>query len=341
MVAVVKVEMPYVQSFVDRHGKARYYLRKPGHKRVPLPAPGSRGFAKAYEDALNAQSERLTNDRSLSALITRYYESAAFKNLADSTKTTYRNVLERLRKEHGSKLMRDLDRPSVIRLIDERAEAPAAANFIRRMLKILVGLALDLEWITHDPTAKVKKVRYHSDGFHTWTEVEIERFEARHAIGTMPRLAFALMLYTGVRRSDVVRLGRGHVRDGRISVQPRKTRDPVTVPIHPELQEVIDGTALRHINFVTSSLDKPYTPESFGNRMREWCDEAGLPECSSHGLRKACATRLADAGATTHEIAAVTGHKSLADIEVYTRKANQRRLADRSIAKLGRRGGEA
>ncbi|MEI9901164.1 MAG: hypothetical protein WDN31_14625 [Hyphomicrobium sp.] len=53
-----------------------------------------------------------------------------------------------------------------------------------------------------------------SKGHHTWTSEELEQFEARHPIGTKARLAFGLLIYTGVRRSDVVRLGRQHVRDG-------------------------------------------------------------------------------------------------------------------------------
>jgi integrase len=76
--------------------------------------------------------------------------------------------------------------------------------------------------------------------------------------------------------------------------------------------------------------------KGFGNKMRVWCDAAGLPQCSAHGLRKAAATRLAESGATTQEIMAVTGHQSLHQVEVYTRAAARPGMADAAFVKLRR-----
>lgn len=53
-----------------------------------------------------------------------------------------------------------------------------------------------------------------------------------------------------------------------------------------------------------------------------------------NGLRKLCAKRLADAGCTTHQIAAITGHKTLAEIQRYTIEAEQKKLVQAAIARL-------
>ena len=77
---------------------------------------------------------------------------------------------------------------------------------------------------------------------------------------------------------------------------------------------------------------KSYGANDFSEQFRKWCDDAGLPpECSFHGLRKAALTRLADAGKTVHQIAAVSGHKTLKEIERYTKAADQRRLAREAL----------
>ena len=72
---------------------------------------------------------------------------------------------------------------------------------------------------------------------------------------------------------------------------------------------------LSHMTFLVTEFGKPYSVAGFGNRFRDWCDQAGLKHCSAHGLRKALATELANNGATAHEIMAVTGHQSLAEVE--------------------------
>jgi integrase len=104
--------------------------------------------------------------------------------------------------------------------------------------------------------------------------------------------------------------------------------------VHPDLKTVIDATPCDHLTFVTTAHGKSFTPAGFGNRFRDWCDQAGLNHCSAHGLRKAAAARLAERGATAHEIMAITGHRSLEEVERYTRAARQGKLADSGMAKF-------
>jgi len=181
-------------------------------------------------------------------------------------------------------------------------------------------------------------MKHTTTGFHSWELHEIEKFEKRHALGTATRLAMSLMLYSACRREDVVRLGPQHIRDGRLRYRQAKNehRSPIDmdIPVHADLLAAIDAAAPAHLTFLTTKYGRPFSSAGFGNKFREWCDEAGLPHCTAHGLRKAAATRLAERGATAHEIMAITGHRSLEEVERYTRTAQQRGLADAAMGKL-------
>lgn len=159
----------------------------------------------------------------------------------------------------------------------------------------------------------------------------MRQFEERHPIGTKPRLALALLLLAGVRRSDVVRLGRPHVRDGRLEFTAWKNRDlrPVhmDIPILPELQRVLDASELGDITFLVTGYGRPFTAAGFGNWFRDRCNEAGLANCSAHGLRKAGSTRAAENGATPHQLMAMFGWTTLQQAEQYTRAAARSQLA--------------
>jgi integrase len=187
---------------------------------------------------------------------------------------------------------------------------------------ITAGLRAD------DPTHGIRGTKIKTDGYRTWTEADIEAFEARHPVGSRARLALALLLYTAQRRSDVVRMGRQHVRNGALSVRQQKTGRALEIPVHPALQAVLDATPSHHLTFLTTQAGKPFSPAGFTNWFRDMCNEAGLPRgTSAHGLRKAACRRLAEAGCSAHLIAAVSGHRSLREVQRYTEAADQARMA--------------
>jgi len=186
----------------------------------------------------------------------------------------------------------------------------------------------------------VKAIRIKSSGHHSWTDVEIEQFERRHPVGSRARLALALLLYTGQRRGDVIRMGAQHIRDGFLHVRQEKTGAELTIPVHPELQMVLIATASGHLTFLTTQYGGPFKPQAFSTWFRQECDKAGLPHCSAHGLRKAAARSLAEAGCTAHEIASITGHATLAELVRYTKAVDQRRLAEAAMAKTRTSGGK-
>jgi integrase len=183
--------------------------------------------------------------------------------------------------------------------------------------------------IKTDPTVGIRMPRRKTDGFHTWSEDEIAQFEAHHPIGSKPRLAFA----SAQRRGDVIRMGRQHIRDGILHVKQQKTGAELAIPVHPDLREILEATPSEHLTFIVSALGKPFHPGAFSNWFRDQCDAAGLPKgCSAHGLRKAACRRLAEAGCTVHQIAAISGHVTLEEVQRYTKAADQARLARSAMA---------
>jgi integrase len=307
--------------------------------------PGTAEFMAAYHAAL---SETDSGDKSrkykraargsFAEACLAYFASAAFKSLDRSTQSWRRHALDLICQQHGDKPIALIQPRHIRRLRDEKAEKPVVANTRLKALRALFRWAVEAEIVPHDPTRDVRAIQYLSEGHHSWTLDEVKQFEQIHPIGAKPRLAMALMLYTTGRREDAVRLGPQHIRDGRLHYTQAKNehRNPVrmNIPIHPELAEIIAATSSGHLTFLVTKYGRPFTPMGFGHTFRKWCDEAGLPHCSAHGLRKATAARLAECGASTHEIMSITGHRSLEEVERYTRAAKQAALADSAMSKF-------
>lgn len=328
----------YTQGFVDRHGKSRWYLRKRGLPRTPLPGlPWSPEFMTAYEAAMSGQAEKPLRSQpgTVNALAESYYQSADYIGLRDSTKATYRGIIERFRAEHGDKRVSKMEARHVRQIINDKAATPSAANNLLRVLRLMMRHAIELGWRRDNPTTGVRKIKVKSAGFATWTEAHIAAFLDYHGEGSRAYLALMLLLYTGQRRSDVVRMGRQHVRDGVLSITQQKTGTPIDVPVLGPLQAAIEATPRDNLNFLTTSQGKPFTPAGFTNWFRD-CVVAVVDGegnrllsdgLSPHGLRKACARRLAEAGRSANEIMAVLGHAALSEAARYTAAADRKRLA--------------
>jgi integrase len=245
-----------------------------------------------------------------------------------------RAVLERFRSEHGDKRIAMLTPAHVDKLIGKLK--PYAQRNMLKTLRGLMAFAVKDRMIKSDPTAESKPTRVKdTGGFATWSEDHISAFTNQHAIGTRARLALAILLFTGQRRGDVVRLGRQHIREGVLSFRQGKTGTQVDIPVLPDLQTILDATTNEHLTFLVTEFGKPFSAAGFGNWFRVMCNEAGLPKgFSAHGLRKAAATRFADHGATAHELMSWFGWKKLAEAERYTQTANRKALARGMVRKL-------
>jgi integrase len=191
-----------------------------------------------------------------------------------------------------------------------------------------------LELVREDPTLGIRLRPIRSDGHHTWTEEELAAYAAQHPIGSKARLALALGLHTGQRRGDCIGMGPQHIRNGMLRVKQRKTGAALAIPVHPDLQAVLDATPGSHLTFLNTPAGKPYSARGFTQWFARMCAAAGLPpHCTFHGLRKAACRRLAEAGCSASEIAAISGHKTLKEVARYTSAADQERLARNAMAR--------
>jgi len=249
----------------------------------------------------------------------------------------------------GDKSAVTLKTKEVEKLMGRRAARPDSGNGLRKVLREMMKVAVKLEWRDTGPTQGVKRIKPKKHGgFHRFTDAEIATFEKRHPVGSRARLAMALGLYTGQARRDVIAMGEQHItreydaeQDCEVEILNwvrKKTEDktglPLAIPVHPELRRIIDAAPSKHLTFLVTQLGAPFTAAGFGNWFRDRCNEAGLPQCSFHGLRKAAATRLIDAGCDVVEAAAITGHASLKELQRYIETRDRKKAARRAMAKL-------
>ena len=330
------LRLKYLSQDIDRHGNVRVYVRRHGRKVRLRSAPGSPEFMREYEDALagiavTAEPATAAPRTTLKWLVSAYYQSAEFRRLADSTRKARRGILDGLCEKYRSKPFARMEARHVRKLRDEKANLPEAANGRLKALRQVFGWAVEAQIADTNPAREVPNIRNQTDGFHTWTESEVLQFEQMHPIGTKARLALALLLYTGVRRSDAVGLGRQMENDGWLRFTETKGRSlkvkQQELPILPVLRNVLDATPSGHLTYLVTTYGKPFTSNGFGNWFRKRCDEAGLPYCTAHGLRKAGATIAANNGATEHQLMAIYGWNSPKQAATYTRRANRKRLA--------------
>lgn len=340
-----------VRPVKDRHGKTRYRFRRKGWPSAYLTGePGSPEFHRSYADIIDrgprdqaAQSPKNPSitPRSLDDAFRRHIKSPRWHAKAASTQQVQRRVLERFFDRIDTKGRRFGERPVsrvtvawLDRLLGEMHETPGAANNLRKFLTGVMDEAVRAGWRVDNPVRMASK--YSSGkGFHDWTDAEIDQYRATHALGTMARLTLELALNTAARRCNVNKIERDDIRDGRIFIAHAKGGAATSVPMLASTKAAIDALPATPIRFlIVTAFGKPFTDAGLGNRMRKWCDEARLPHCSMHGLRKAMARQLAESGATDAEGMAVTGHKKAATFAYYRQGANQSTLADRALSNL-------
>jgi integrase len=340
---MTKMLLRYVHEFRDRHGRTRRYVRRRGFKQVPLPGlPGSPEFMEAYRNALDPKTApRLvvgadkTMPGTVADLVSRYYRSAEFIGLKNSTQSTYRSIVEPFREAHGTKRVAQLQREHIKDLLAKKAATPTAANNWLKRMRQLMAYAIDIGMRADDPTAGVKPLRITSPGHPTWAMDDIAAFRKKHPSGTRARLALELGLCTMQRKGDLVRMGRQHQQGGLIVIRQQKTGTLVEIPVLPELQAELDQLPAGQMTYLMTAQGKAFTAAGFGNWFRKMADEAGLQSgFNTHGLRKAAATRGAEAGWTDHEIMAWGGWTSLSEVQRYTRAANRKKLAQGAVHKL-------
>ncbi|MCR4267098.1 tyrosine-type recombinase/integrase [Nitratireductor sp. ZSWI3] len=331
---------PGLTRVVDRHGKVRWRFRMKGKPSCYIPGEyGSKAFDVAYESARKGETpapeHSLRADHgTFSWLIEQYMRAPEYERLNQPFKRNLQGEIERFRREHGDKTLANLRPRHVEGLIARKAATPAAANKLLKLIRRLCVFAVKREYIAIDPTYGVKGYKASGDGYHTWDDAEIAKFEGHHGTASKAVLALRLMLYTGAARQDAAAMGRQNIKNGRIAYRRHKTGGEVDLPIHPELAAVLAGVPADRMLFITHGKGRSYNAATFGNWFHDMCVAAGLTHCSPHGLRKAGATRLANAGCSEFEIMAFLGHRTPAEAKTYTKRANRAKLGDSGMAKL-------
>lgn len=314
----------------NRHGTWVFYYRVGKGPRTRIKGvPDTEEFKEGYRAAvagspLPTRPER-SAPKSLAWLIERYMDTAGWSSLSVATRKQRSNLFRQAIERSGNIDFRDIRREDISAAIDGRAKTPAQANCFLKAMRGLFDWAVKNDHVEINPAIGVDRVAYKSDGFEPWSVADINQFCSKWKIGTKPRLALELLMCSGLRRSDVVLAGRQHMSGNIFSMRTLKTNTDITVEFTDRLIEVISATPTGDLHFLISAHGKPFTVESFGNWFRDCCREAGI-EKSAHGVRKFAATMAANGGASSHEIMAQFGWATVRQAEVYTKKADRKRL---------------
>lgn len=342
-------EMPrprpqYLLRERTRHGLTVWYVRKGDGPRIRIHGKyGSPEFMAEYLSAVAGKSATAPivtvpadDPSSLAWLVGLYRKSSDWGELADATRKARDNILHNTLMTSGGMPYLALTRKHIYAGRERRKDTPAAANAWLKAMRGLFKWAGEADLVKENPTAGVTALALKSDGFHMWTDDEVSKFEARWLVGTRERLALDLLLYTGLRRGDAVRLGRQHVRKGVFTIKTEKGGVEVVAPILPQLAWSIKAAPTGDLSFIAGVGGKPMVKESFGNWFREACNAAGVPG-AAHGLRKAGASRAAENGATNEQLKAIFGWTDDKMPSLYTKAANRAKMAKAAMSKLERR----
>lgn len=341
-------EMPrprpiYLQRHKTRHGSSVWYVRVQRGPLIRLRAEyDSPAFWAEYNAAIAGEPLPVAGapkSGTLAWLWDRYRETTKWSGLSLATQRQRENIMKGVLAKAGAEPFAAINRISIEAERDRRRATPSQARNFLDALRGLFRWALAARHVDTDPTAGVENPRRpDGPGFLVWTEDDVTRYEAHWPPGTRQRVWLHVLLYTGLRRGDAVRIGRQHVRDGVATIKTEKTGTEVSIPILPVLQATLAAGPCADLAFICGEKGEPLTKESFGNMFGKACRAAGLVRKSAHGVRKIGATRAAENGATVAELEALFGWNGGQMAALYTRAADRRRLARMSVSKLEKPG---
>jgi integrase len=331
---------PHLHRQITRHGKTAWYVRICKGQRTRIRAPyGTAEFEEEYRAAISGAPKATRGapaSGTLAWLIARYRETTTWVGLSVATRRQRENIFTHVIESAGTARYADITSATILAGREKRTKTPAQARNFLDAMRGLFRWALDAGLVKVDPTASVKNPRRpKGDGFRPWTEEDVAAYEQRWPIGTRQRVWLDVLLYTGLRRGDAVRLGRPHVRNGVAQIKTEKSgfTVEVTLPILPVLAATLKSGPCGELTFMCGESGRPLTKESFGNVFKDACRGAGVPG-SAHGVRKIAATRAANSGATVAQLEAIFGWQGGTMASLYTRAADRRRLALEAMHKL-------
>lgn len=339
-----------VSGFVDRHGKRRYRFRKVGCADAWFDHPPSEAEVAPLRAGTAATSDRHAPG-TVAWLLARFLASPGFvSGKGADREREARRILSHFAAQFGRDRVADFRFDHIEAILMQAAQpgisekgrktgGPHAARNLRRELVPLFNYAIKLGLIASNPVQLAQAPKAPRGGFHTWTEAEIDQFRAHWPLGSKPRLALEIILWTVARKGDASTFGPRHVlpaqlgQPARIVFTAAKTGKLASLPMAPQLQAAIDAMPVVGTEaFLLTAYGKPFSKAGLGNAMRDWCNAAGLPHCSAHGLRKATARRAAEAGSGNQGLKAIGQWSSDSQVATYTQAAEQAALADAALA---------
>jgi len=348
---------PNLSSYEDRHGTTRWRFRRKGKTKTIPGQPGEPEFEAAYLAAVTGTEVKKAEVVSLpGSAIPESFKAAwrkvkqtpewlAFDKATIDKNTRMAEEFLDLRVDPdypdlwGDMAVRDMKRRHMKNVLARFAATPHKAKHILVAVRKMIAVALDEEWIESDPTWKLNyKPSY--VGWRAWTDEEREKFEKRWPLGTTPRLAYALALWLGNRRSDIARLRWDWIdyRKGNVTLTTKKGDKLLVLPITPMLRDALDATERKGDTILVTAYGKPFSEKSLTGRMADWTHSADMPKgCTLHGLRKTLGKMLAETGATTRQLMETLGHDDIEHAELYSRAAEQQRLAKDAMTRLARK----
>lgn len=367
----MKVDLPYLMPDKDRRGNDRLFVRRYGRKIRIRAEPGTREFHDAYTAALAdldkhapiakapASTLPTVKPNTFGWLVTKWINERKPSKVASKV---VQGCLTEPLSPADPRPMRDVPLAALnsahVRMLRDRkknAGLNGAANNRKKYISSMFGWAIEQDppIMLSNPARDAKRVEYETDGFHTWTVAEVEKFRAYHPVGTRARLAMEMLLFIGMRRGDFVRLGKQHratetmLDDAGDPIQvdglrfkagkTRRRKNSVATfkPVLPALAEIITASPCGDLTYLVTEYGRPFTAAGFGNWFGDRCVEADVPG-RAHGLRKAGATLAAAMGATTRMLMAMYDWSTVSQAEVYTRAADQQRLAAKGAPLLAK-----
>jgi integrase len=293
------------------------------------------GTIKEYRYARGPVSPEQPDPGSVAALLAAYRGAPEWRGKAEQTRKTYQIYLRPWEDDRYARVpVASIKRRDILTIRDAIAATSGngAGTMFGRVTAALFSFALDRGWIEYSPAARIKAL----PGGHLedWGENAI-----RHALDKLPeayRRAVVLGVYTGQRRGDLVAMTWGQYDGSTIRLRQGKTGALMALPVHPNLQAELESwkEGRKAVTILTAPRGQPWTAPHLSREMKRELEAIGLRGLNVHGLRKAAARRLAEAGCSAHEIAAVTGHRTLAMVQLYTAAADQERMAGAAVVRL-------
>jgi integrase len=252
------------------------------------------------------------------------------------TQLNYRPVLESIRSTLGPARLADLtpDNVDVYLAKIERAHSPAVAMRHKVLLSNLWKFARGFAEFKRDgktnPTADVGSIYTVEQEHEPWPDDVQDRFIA--ASDSNLYLAYHLLLCTGQRVSDVIRMKWADYNGTHFKLVQKKTDNEMWIKAPKKLRELLARTDHVHENILTHKWRKPYTRDSLGHRIKDVLIDNGDGQYTTHGLRKNAGIMLAENGASVPQIMAALGHTTPKLALYYCRLAQQKTLNDQAVA---------